>query len=168
MLTRSNLHSYQVDAINFVKDKKKCALFLDMGLGKTTTSLTVASDFLDDLFVINVLIIAPLRVANTVWKQEATKWSHLNHLKINICTGTPAERLEQLNDKAHIHVINRENIPWLCENFKWKWDMCIIDESTSFKNYKAVRFKHLIRELHNVSSVILLSGTPAPNGFIDL
>lgn len=168
MLSRSNLHSYQLDAINFVKDKKKCALFLDMGLGKTATSLTVASDFLEDLFVINVLIIAPLRVANTVWKQESEKWSHLNHLKINICTGTAKERLANLKEPADIHVINRENVPWLCQSIKWKWDMVVVDESTSFKSYKAVRFKHLAKQLDKISSVILLSGTPAPNGFMDL
>lgn len=168
MLSRSKLHSYQLDAINFVKDKKKCALFLDMGLGKTATSLTVASDFLDDLFVINVLIIAPLRVANTVWKQESEKWSHLNHLKINICTGTAKERLASLKEPADIHVINRENLPWLCQNIKWRWDMVIVDESTSFKSYKSVRFKHLAKQLDKISSIILLSGTPAPNGFMDL
>lgn len=170
MLERKQLHEYQVNAIDFANKVPKCGLFLGMGLGKTSISLTIASDFLDDMFITSVLIIAPLRVANTVWQQQAMEWAHLNHLKINICTGKSENRLKQLNDKADIYVINRENIPWLCSNFKdsWKWDMCIIDESTSFKSPRSRRFKDLKGVANMFSSVVLLSGTPSPNGLMDL
>jgi hypothetical protein len=168
MLKRSNLHDYQVEFIEFISKIKKCGLFLDMGLGKTTTSLTAASDFLDDFFVMKVLVIAPLRVSNTVWKQEAQGWEHLKHLNIKICTGTAKERVDALNSNADIYVINRENVQWLVENVKWQWDMVIIDESSSFKNHAAKRFRALKKVLKHVKSIILLTGTPTPKGLIDL
>lgn len=165
---RSDLHNYQNQAIEFSKNNPKSGLFLDMGLGKTTTSLTIASDLLDDLKITRVLIIGPLRVANTVWKQEAAKWSHLSHLKISICTGTPKARLGALNPDYDIHIINRENIQWLVSAVPWQWDMVIIDESTSFKNHKTQRFKALRKVTKYLSHVILLSGRPSPGGLEDL
>ncbi len=168
MLKRSNLLEYQVACVNFVHKIIKCGLFLDMGLGKTAITLTVISDFIDDLFCIDILIIAPLRVANTVWKQESQLWEHLRHLDIGICTGTASERNSVLKKHHRITIINRENTPWLCENHKWVWDMVVIDESTSFKSHKSQRFKHLRKYMKYVKSVILLTGTPAPNGYIDL
>ena len=168
MLSRKDLHSYQQHAIDFVKEKKRCALFLDMGLGKTTTTLTVASDFLDDHLINHILIIAPLRVANKVWKQEAKKWEHLKHLSISICTGSAADRQAALARRSEITVINRENVPWLVENTKWRWAMVIVDESSSFKSFKSKRFKALKKALKFTKSVVLLSGTPSPNGQMDL
>ena len=168
MLKRTNLHAYQLHALDFIRKKLKCGLFLDMGLGKTTTSLTAASDMLDDFQVCRVLVIAPLRVANTVWKQEASKWEHLQHLNIDICTGSAKDRLVKATSKADIHVINRENIPWLVENVKWRWDMVIVDESSSFKNMKSRRFKALKKVTKYFKSIILLTGTPSPNGLLDL
>jgi SNF2 family DNA or RNA helicase len=168
MLTRKNLHSYQISAIEFAHKNPKCGLFLDMGLGKTATSLTIASDFLDSFFINKVLVVAPLRVANTVWKQEAEKWGHLKDLSIDICTGSKVDRLEKLNSDADIHIINRENIPWLSENLKWKWDMVIVDESSSFKSNKSKRFKAIRKQLKHIKSMILLTGTPSPNGLMDL
>ena len=168
MLSRENLHNYQLCAIDFIHQKRKCALFLDMGLGKTTTALTSASDLLDDFFVTKVLVIAPLRVANTVWMQEARKWSHLKHLKIDITTGSEKERLSSANSNADIHVINRENISWLVDNVSWRWDMVIIDESSSFKSMQSKRFKALKKVTKYVKSMVLLTGTPSPNGLMDL
>lgn len=168
MLKRSDLHPYQNKAIEFVKTKMKCALFLDLGLGKTISSLTAASDLLDDMAVTKVLIIAPLRVANTVWKQEAANWSHLQHLKVTVCTGSKQERIDAFNSKADIYVINRENVQWLIESVKWSFDMVIIDESSSFKNHASKRFKYLKKVLKHVKSVVLLTGTPSPNGYLDL
>ncbi len=167
---RSDLHNYQNSAIEFIMKIKKGGLFLDMGLGKTTTSLTIASDFIDNLYVDKILIIAPLRVANTVWKQESQLWEHLKHLDISICTGNLKQRNEVLksNQMSAITVINRENVQWLCDNHKWVWDMVIIDESSSFKNYRAKRFKSLKSKMKFVKSMILLTGTPSPNGLMDL
>lgn len=168
MLDRSNLHNYQEAALKVILQKRKCGLFLDMGLGKTATTLTAASDMLDDFLINKVLIIAPLRVANSVWKQEALKWNHLKHLNIVVCTGSEKQRSEAIKSNADIYVINRENIPWLVEKCEWKWDMVVVDESSSFKNNKSQRFKALKKMTKYIKSLVLLSGTPSPNGEMDL
>lgn len=168
MLRRSDLHAYQVKAIEYAKVKLKCALFLDLGLGKTTITLTAISDLLDDFAVERVLIVAPLRVANTVWKSEARLWDHLKHLDIVICTGSASERRAALAKKADITVINRENVAWLVLNGKWRWDMVVIDESSSFKSSKSKRFRALKKVSKKIKAIFLLSGTPAPNGQMDL
>ena len=149
MLCRSNLHDYQERGISFIRDRKRCALFLDMGLGKTTTTLTAVSDLLDSFDAHKVLVIAPLRVANSVWKQEAALWRHLRHLKFAICTGSEKARLRELHRDADIYVINRENIPWLVKHYgkKWPFDCVIIDESSSFKSASSQRFKALRKTL---------------------
>ena len=107
MLSRDNLHAYQNKAIDFIKDKKRCALFLDLGLGKTATSLTTISDMIDSFTCSKVLIIAPLRVANSVWAQEASKWSHTKHLRVSVVTGSEKKRLSALQFDAEVYVINR-------------------------------------------------------------
>lgn len=168
MLKRIDFHNYQNSLIAFAKFVNKCGLFVDMGLGKTVTTLTIILDFYNDFFIDRILIVAPLRVANTVWKQEALKWEHLKDLDIGICTGTATNRNLVIRKKHVITVINKENIPWLCENHKWIWDMVVIDESTGFKNPKAKRFKHIKNKMKYVKSLILLTGTPTPNGLLDL
>lgn len=169
-MDRSNLHDYQNKALAFIKDKRKCALFLDMGLGKTVSTLTAVSDMLDDFAVNKILIVAPLRVANTVWKQEAQKWDHLKHLKISIVTGNHNNRIKAMQTDADIYVINRENVDWLF-GIKWentKLDMLVIDESSSFKSHKSKRFKALRKNTKDFKSVVLLTGTPSPNSIADL
>jgi len=168
MLDRCDLWEYQNQAVNFIKTKNNCLLMLDMGLGKTAISLTVAHDYLNDLFVSNVLIIAPLRVANTVWKQESQKWKHLRDLDITICTGSHQERVTLLNTPSDIHIINVDNVTWLVDNVPWRWDMLIIDESSKFKGYNSKRFKSLKKVCGDLKSVVELTGTPLPNGYMDL
>ncbi len=168
MRNRSDLHNYQNHAISFIKEKKKCALFLDMGLGKTAIVLTALLDFLEDFVSVNVLIIAPLRVANTVWKQETEEWAHLAHMDIGICTGSASCRRQVILQNHDITVINRENVVWLTENFKWRWNTVIIDESSGFKSYKSKRFKALKKVLKYIDVMIELTGTPSPNGQMDL
>lgn len=170
MLKKSDLHEYQKYAVDLIKKKTRCALFMDMGLGKTSTTLTAISDLSDSLAVDKVLIVAPLRVANTVWKQECLKWEHLSHLRVNICTGSARQRATALQTSADIYVINRENIPWLVEQYKSKWpfDCVVIDESSSFKNSSSRRFKALRSVLSNTEYMVLLTGTPSPNGLMDL
>jgi len=164
MLSRDDLHDYQNRAIALVKEKRKCNLFLSMGMGKTSASLTAAADLLQTGKVKRVLIIAPLRVANTVWSQEACKWKHLSFLQISVATGSSSDRKNKLSDDAHIHVINRENIPWLIQYHKWRWDMVIVDESSSFKNHASKRFRALKAVTKYVKYHINLTGTPSPNG----
>ena len=171
MNSESNLHDFQINAIDFVLDKKKCALFLDMGLGKTVIALTVASNFLSNKYVDRILVIAPFRVAQTVWKQEVSKWEHLKHLTIDLCCGgTSKSRMEILeNSKADIVVINKENVYWLVQQIRsWDFDMIIIDESSSFKSSRTKRFRAMRSVISSVRSIILLTGTPSPNGLMDL
>lgn len=170
MLKRENLHHYQDSALNVILNKKKCALFLDMGLGKTATALTAIHDLYYNFEVEKILIIAPLRVANNVWHKEIENWEHLRELDIAIATGSLNQRLSSINLNKTITLINKENVPWLVEEYKskWKWDMVIIDESSSFKSAKSKRFRALKKIIKYIKSMVLLSGTPSPNGMMDL
>ena len=170
MPSLDDLHEYQHKAIAFIKSEKRCALYLDMGLGKTVSTLTAVNDLLDGCAVRRVLIVAPLRVANSVWRQESAKWSHLAHLRVSVCTGSERERMAALMTTADVYVINRENIEWLVTHYgkKWPFDCVVIDESDSFKNPSSKRFKALKRTLPDTTHFVLLSGTPSPNGLLDI
>jgi SNF2 family DNA or RNA helicase len=170
MLSRDDLHAYQRKAIEFVLRERRCMLALDMGLGKTASTLTVISDMLDGFTANKVLVVAPLRVANSVWRQEGRLWEHLKHLRISVCTGSDKARRGALALDADVYVINRENVPWLVENYgaKWSFDMVVIDESSSFKNASSKRFKALRKMLPHIDAMVLLTGTPSPNGLLDL
>ena len=118
-----------------------------------------------------VLVIAPLRVAQDTWVKEAAKWDHLNHLRIARMTGTRRERIAALESEADVYVINRENVVWLTEYLGahyWPFDMVVIDELSSFKSPSARRFRALRRKLGSIRRIVGLTGTPAPNGLIDL
>ena len=168
MLKENQMYAYQRRGVDFIKEKKKCLLFLDMGLGKTTTTLTAMSHLLADFDVFRVLVVAPLRVANTVWKQEAAKWEHLQHLDIGIATGNEIDRIRTILAGHQITVINRENIPWLVARGDWDFDAVVIDESTSFKSHKAQRFKAMKSVMSKVTHMVELTGTPSPQGMQDL
>ena len=167
---RSDLHNYQHRAVQFIKSTERCALFLDMGLGKSSITLTAISDLQDQMEIHKALVIAPLRVANSVWDHEAKLWKHLRHLKVQVCTGTERERLTALHRDADIYTINRENVPWLVKQYgkKWPFDCVIIDESDSFKSATSQRFKALKKILPFTNYMVLLTGTPSPNGLLDI
>lgn len=169
-LSRENLHSYQTKAVEFILEKERCALFLDMGMGKSVSTLTAISDLIDSVSVKKTLIIAPLRVANSVWAQEAGKWGHLQHLSISVCTGSEKQRRSALHREADVYVINRENVAWLVGLYKkaWPFDAVVIDESSSFKNPSSQRFKSLKKILPFTNYMVLLTGTPSPNSLLDL
>jgi len=120
--------------------------------------------------VSRVLIIAPKKVAEATWQREAAKWDHLKHLRFATVLGSESKRVRALNTPADIWVINRENVPWLVEYYRnaWPFDMVVIDESSSFKNHQAKRFKSLTWVRKSISRLVELTGTPAPNGLIDL
>lgn len=170
MLSRDDLHDYQRRTVDSIKTRRRCGLALEMGLGKTVSTLTATADLLDGCMVDRVLVIAPLRVANSVWSQEARDWAHLRRLKVVVCTGSERQRLTALQKTADVYVINRENVPWLVEHYKAKWpfDAVIIDESSSFKSQAAQRWKALRRVLPMIDYMVLLTGTPAPNSLLDL
>lgn len=165
-------HEYQKKAIEYIIEHEKCGLFLDMGLGKTVITLTAIDDLMYNQFEIEkVLVIAPLRVAENTWSTECEKWEHLKHLKIAKILGNPTQRRTALWSKADIYIINRENVQWLCNelsNGAWFFDMVVIDELSSFKNPSSQRFKQLKKYIFKSSRVVGLTGTPSPNGLIDL
>jgi len=170
MLGEKNLHAYQLKAVEHIMKHTKCGLFLDMGLGKTVSTLTAINKLMfEEMDIDKVLVIAPKRVAETVWKQEVAKWSHLSHLEVSIVSGKVAQRQAALKAKADVYTIGRDNVQWLCAQYggsKLPFDMVVIDESSSFKNHKSRRFKAL-RMVH-FNRVVELTGTPAPNSLIDL
>jgi len=156
-------HEYQKYSTEFIIKHAECGLFLDMGCG------TAVWELLYDYFEISkVLIIAPLRVAQDTWSREIEKWEHLNDLRISKVLGTEKERRIALNKEADIYIINRENVEWLCKNFKFEFDMVVVDELSSFKSHTAKRFRALRKVRPNVRRIVGLTGTPAPNNLMDL
>ena len=163
------LHDYQEYAVKFIEEHKIAALLLDMGLGKTITTLTAINNLIYDLFEVRrVLIIAPLRVARDTWSAEVQKWDHLKHLRYSVAVGTAEERIAALKADADIYIINRENVDWLVSNTAFDYDMVVIDELSSFKNHQSKRFKALMKVRPNVKRIVGLTGTPASNGLMDL
>ncbi len=164
-------HDYQVVAYKWAKEKPYCGLFLDMGLGKTVVSLTVIHEMLyDSLQYERTLVIAPKKVAEDTWIREAAKWERTKHLRVSRVLGTAAQRLAALKREADIYVINRENVVWLVEHLgnAWNFDFVIIDELSSFKNPKSKRFRALRKVRPLMDRVVGLTGTPIPNGYLDL
>ncbi|MFA5385648.1 MAG: DEAD/DEAH box helicase [Eubacteriales bacterium] len=164
-------HRYQSYAIQKILEQAAVGLLMGMGLGKTACALTAAAELLHNMFdVVKVLVIAPLRVAEDTWSREAEKWDHLRYLKISKVLGSEKERLAALNSRADIYIINRENTEWLVEHYgkNWPFDMVIVDELSSFKSPRARRFRALRKVRPLISRIVGLTGTPAPNGLIDL
>ena len=164
-------HNYQNYAKNFILAHKVSALFLDCGLGKTITTLTAINELMYDSFEISkVLIIAPLRVAQSTWKEEIEKWDHLNLLRYSIVVGDEKERLKALKQNSDIYIINRENVDWLVtkSGIDFNFDMLVIDELSSFKSNTSKRFKSLLKIRPYFERVVGLTGTPSSNGLMDL
>ncbi len=170
MLNRNNLHEYQNRAVDFIKDNKKAALWIDMGLGKTISTLTALSDLVANKKVKKVLIVAPLRVAKHTWSEEIRNWDHIQ-IDYTILAGlTPANRKAAIYSDSPVHIINREMIPWLVEVLgqKWHYDCVVIDESSSFKSHASKRWKAFRKVLGKIKRMVQLTGTPAPNSLMDL
>ena len=169
LLKRDQLHEYQRYCVDYIKEHPVTALFLDCGLGKTVITLTALNDLIfDELKASNVLVIAPLRVTY-VWEAEIKKWSHLKYLDTTLIIGDKKRRTAAINDNALIHVINRENVKSLVEYYetnglRWPFDCVVIDELSSFKNYKSQRFRWLRKVRPFVKRWIGLTGTPTSNG----
>ena len=170
-MDKSNLHKYQKVCVEHIISHPFCGVFLDMGLGKTISTLTAIEELKYDYCEIDtVLVIAPKRVVETVWEEEAKKWDHTKHLTFSKIIGTERQRLAALKVKADVHIISRDNIAWLCSLYaaKLPYDMLVIDESSSFKAHQTQRFKSLRLARPWFKRVVGLTGTPAPNGLINL
>lgn len=170
LLKKNDLHGYQEYSVNFIIEHPVAAVLLDCGLGKTVTSLTAINDLMFDYFDIHrVLVICPLRVGN-VWANEIQHWEHLHLLRYSVAVGSESERLSALKTQADIYIINRENVQWLIEKsgIPFDFDMVVVDELSSFKNYQSKRFKALMKARPKVKRVVGLTGTPSSNGLMDL
>lgn len=166
-----NPHDYQRYATEYIESHPAAAVFLDMGLGKTSITLTALNNLLFDYFDVHrILVVAPLRVARNTWSDEIAKWDHLHNLTFAIAVGTEKERTAALKQKADITMINRENLQWLIEKSgqPFEYDMVVIDELSSFKNHQAKRFKALMKVRPKVKRIVGLTGTPSSNGLMDL
>nr|DAJ95784.1 MAG TPA: Chromatin remodeling complex ATPase [Caudoviricetes sp.] len=164
-------HDYQQYAIDFIKNNEVAAILLDMGLGKTSITLTAVNDLIFDSFEVSkVLVIAPLRVARDTWPSEIKKWDHLKHLRYSVAVGSESERLAALRKEADIYIINRENVDWLVNKSRvsFDFDMVVIDELSSFKSHQSKRFKSLLKVRPFIKRIVGLTGTPSSNGLMDL
>ena len=164
-------HEYQRYCIGRILDTDKLGLFLDMGLGKTVITLTAIQELIYNRFAVSrVLIIAPKKVAEATWSEEAAKWEHLKHLRFSLILGSEQKRIRAVYAPADVYVVNRGNVVWLVDYLRnsWCFDMVVIDESSSFKNHRAKRFKALTWIRPHVRRLVELTGTPAPNSLADL
>ena len=140
-------------------------------MSKTVITLTTVARWMYDRFEINkVLVVAPLRVAEDTWTKESAKWDHLQGLRVVRVLGTEAQRIRALQTDADIYCINRENIPWLVKYYgaRWPFDGVVLDELSSFKNSSSKRFKTMRKVRPLIKRIVGLTGTPSPNGLIDL
>ena len=163
-------HEYQEYATKFIEDNEESAVFLECGLGKSVITLTAIKNLMARGEVSRVLVVAPLRVGKTTWPEEIGKWDHLGGLTYAVAIGSVAERLNALKSKADITIINRENVEWLIDKsgMPFDYDMLVIDELSSFKSFKAKRFKALLKVRPQITRVVGLTGTPSSNGLMDL
>ncbi|EFM10153.1 SNF2-related protein [Paenibacillus curdlanolyticus YK9] len=164
-------HAYQRYCINRLLADEALGLFLDLGLGKTVITLTAVNDLKYNRFAITkTLVVAPKKVAEATWTTEAAKWEHLKHLRIVPVLGDKNKRIRALNTPADIYVINRDNVVWLTEYYRnaWPFDLVVLDELSSFKNHAAKRTKALSWVRPHMKRIVGLTGTPAPNGLLDL
>lgn len=164
-------HNYQKHCIDKLIKDTHVGLFLDMGLGKTAITLSAIYELKYNRFAIcKVLIIAPKKVAEATWQREAAKWDRLGDLRMVTVLGSANKRIQAINTPSDVYIINRENVAWLVDHYKnsWPFDMVIIDESSSFKNGQSKRFKAIKCVLNHIKRMVLLTGTPSPNGLMDL
>ena len=171
MLKKEQLHEYQRRAAQLIIDQPNCGLFLECGLGKSVSTLTAIKQLKDWAFIDKVLIIAPKKVAQVTWSDEINNWEHLKGLRISVIDGTAAQRRAAMMADADIYTVSRDNVVWLVVEHggvKLPYYMVVIDELSSFKNYASKRFKALRRVRKFIPRVVGLTGTPAPNGLIDL
>ena len=166
-LPESLICDYQYRISEFIQEHPNCAVWVDMGLGKSVSTLMAIQNQIDNFDVAHTLIVAPLRVARKVWTDEMNDWEHIRDFEVQKIIGTPKQRIKAMNTPAEIHLINREQIPWLEEQMisekrwvkKWHWDNVILDESTSFSYQSSARWKAMRRMRRKIDRMTLLSGS---------
>lgn len=164
-------HPYQRKAYDAIIANDGTACWFEMGLGKTATTLMAINEILyNRMDASKVLVVAPRKVAEATWQDEAAKWDNLRHLTFSTVLGKQKQRQAALERQADIYIINRENIPWLVQQYgrAWPFDMVVLDEASSFKSHSAQRFKALRRVRGKITRIVELTGTPAPKDYLDL
>lgn len=164
-------HPYQQKCIQAILTKPGVALWLEMGLGKTVTTLTALELLMFDFCTVRkALVIAPKKVAEATWQDEAAKWEHTKKLKISTILGTEKQRTAAAEAEADLYITNRDNVVWLVNHFgrRWPFDCVVLDEASSFKTHSTARFKALRRVRPQIDRVIELTGTPAAQGLLGL
>ena len=164
-------HPYQAYCINRILELPSIGLFLDMGLGKSVITLTAINELKFYRFQVrHVLVIAPKKVAECTWQKECKKWDHLKLLRVSTVLGSEEKRIKALKQQADVYIINRDNVTWLVDLYRgqWPFDMVVVDEFSSFKNHEAKRFKSLAAVRPHIKRFAGLTGTPSPNGLLDL
>lgn len=173
-MKKTDLHNYQRYCVDYIKERSGALIFLDCGLGKTAISLTAIADLMFDSFDVGkTLVIAPLRVAKTVWPEERETWEQASFLRMSVMVGSAKQREAALAAPADVYVVNRENVKWLVDYLEkhripWPFDMVVIDELSSFKNHQSQRWKALKKVRPKIQRIVGLTGTPAGNGLMDL
>jgi len=172
MRTKQDLYSYQVTGARFVLRKRYCALFVDMGLGKTIMVLTAIAKLLRAGKITSVVVVAPLRVVYNVWRQEAKLWKHTRGLKFSIVHGSHRQKAKALDTPAHVYLVNVDNLRWLDDYYGKRatlpFDMLVVDESSMFKKVKTVRFGIMRRRAKDFKRRVIMTGTPTPNGLHEI
>lgn len=170
MPDRDDMHGYQNRSVAFGKHHPFCALWLDMGLGKSVSTATLMHDLLWEFEVGRTLIVAPKRVALTTWPMEFRKWNHLRDVRYEVIAGNKQDRMRAVLKKADVHIVSVDNLHWLWETVgnQWPWDMVVLDESSCFKSQSSRRWKAMNEARRHVKRMVQLSATPAPNGLQDL
>ena len=157
-------------------------LHLDPGLGKTVASLSAIEQLLYDYYAVGgVLVMAPLRVIQAVWKQEAAKWSHTRNLTFSYITGDVNSRIRGMCAKADVYLVNYENLTWLQAEVEHRflsrgkyppWDMAIFDEVSKMKGTRirqgVKRGIAALKLMMYCTRRVGLTGSPASNGMLDL
>lgn len=170
MRSINELRTYQGKAIEFLLSHPQAGLFLDMGLGKTASALTAVKEFIR-FGVGATLVVGPIRVIETVWRQEMAKWEHLQGLTFSLVRGNETERRAALAVKADIYLINPEHLTWLLDTLgdaPYPFETLFVDESSMFKNVGTKRFRTLRYKVKNFARRYLLTGTPTPNKLLEL
>ena len=181
-LTINDFHGYQHTATQHMITHPQSMLWLDMGLGKTVSALTAILEQRNRMEVWGTLVVAPLRVVQSVWRQEAHKWAHLEHqYKYSLVAGTKEQRERALFTKADIYLTNFESLPWLLEELERRWlskgrylpfNQIVWDEISKMKNTRMKQGVNrgiaALKMLPYITHRVGLTGTPAGKGLLDL
>lgn len=166
MFVRDDLKHYQKVGSDFIVDKMKLALYWEMGLGKTVTTLTAMRDLFDDFEICRVLVVGPLRVVRKAWPDEIQNWEHTKDLSFTVIDGTLAQRTKLACANTMIHLVSRDSLRWLVAFWRGAlpYDMLVLDEAQSFRAQSSQRWRAALVASTRVKRIVELTGTPTPNG----